>query len=192
MVRGMTANSGSGELTSAELAVLAAIKTRIAQDGCAPTVRELTTALGYRWPQSVQRRIERLVEAGVLHRGRGQRTLVPVTGRAHAGDGKPVRRLAQRMGAGPGSDPAPDDMAALIRPNEECVRIVLARAVRGGPAAGDVLYCVAGRRVRADDLLAFRDSSGAVLAERGTTRERVQKHGGEIIGVVLGWLHRTR
>jgi repressor LexA len=187
----MVANHGSVELKKADLAVLAAIKAGLARDGYAPTVRELATRLGYRWPQSVQRRIDRLVEAGMLQRAAGQRTLVPVASRHLVSEVRWTRALARVDEPVDREVRLPIPVPDLVKQDEDCVIAVLERSVRGGPVAGDLLYCALGRRKRVDDLLAYRDMRGTVIAEKAIDRRRVRELDGEVIGVVVAWLHRS-
>jgi repressor LexA len=57
------------DLSEVELRALREIRNGIAHRGRAPSVRELMTALGYRWPRSAAVVIDKLVKRGYLTRG---------------------------------------------------------------------------------------------------------------------------
>jgi len=57
------------ELSEVELRALREIRNGIAHRGRAPSIRELMTALGYRWPRSAAVIIDKLIRRGYLVRG---------------------------------------------------------------------------------------------------------------------------
>ncbi len=146
------ASSGVAQLNEADLAVLDEIRAGFERNGYAPTVRELALRLGYRWPQSVQRRVERLVQAGELQRQSGQlRTLVPTR---RGGTQKAVRWL-KVVGLPPvtarasASQRIPLPIGDLLAEGEEGIAFVAESRIAGGPNIGDLVYCAAGGRAMA-------------------------------------------
>ncbi|MGW2228264.1 LexA family protein [Streptomyces formicae] len=58
------------DITDRQRAVLAAIRTHIAETGEAPTLREIGAAVGLSSPSSVHYQLRRLEQAGILTRAR--------------------------------------------------------------------------------------------------------------------------
>jgi len=189
---GMAGQRGQ-TLSEADIAVLEEIKAGLKRDGYAPTIRELAGRLGYRWPQSVQRRVERLVQAGELQRHSGQlRTLVP---KQRSGATKAIRWVTV-IGAGgmtPMADRAiPLPVADLLKEGEQGVALIAERGIAGGPAGGDVVYCARGRKAGRGDLVAIQSAEGRLLLRRSSGHTaRARSDHDDVIGVVVAWLHRA-
>jgi DNA-binding Lrp family transcriptional regulator len=171
-----------------DLEVVAALDALTVELGYPPTVRELASRLGYKAPQSVQRRLDRLVAAGLVRRPIARRLRALATPRPR-GDAAAVVRLVPvvdldliPVGVAPLAD------ADLARPEERVVAVRVARGVVGGPGRGDLAYCVFGRSPCPGDVVATFAPTRPVVIRRATAGVAARE---AHVAVVVGWTHRV-
>ena len=170
-----------------DLEVVAALDALTAELGDPPTVRELVSRLGYKAPRSVQRRLDRLVAAGLVRRPIARRLRALATPRPRGDTAVAVRLVpvVELDTISVGVIPLAE--GDLARPEERIVAVRVARGVAAGPGRGDLAYCVFGRSPRPGHLVAIFEPTRPVVIRRATARVAAREAN---VAVVVGWTHR--